>query len=89
MEKLTIFVQRNCPYCRRALAWQQELTADDPALAAVPVEVIDELEQPALADRYDYYYVPSYFIGSEKLHEGAVTRQQVEQPLRQAAGRKD
>ena len=83
MEKLTIFVQRNCPYCRRALAWQQELTADD------PVEVIDELEQPALADRYDYYYVPSYFIGSEKLHEGAVTRQQVEQLLRQAAGRKD
>lgn len=55
----------------------------------MPVEVIDELEQPALADRYDYYYVPSYFIGSEKLHEGAVTRQQVEQLLRQAAGRKD
>ena len=32
-------------------------------------ERINEMEQPELADRYDYYANPSMFIGREKIYE--------------------
>ena len=35
------------------------------------VEFIDESAQPELAERYDYYRVPSFFLGTEKLYEAS------------------
>ena len=31
--------------------------------------MIEESEDPVTADAYDYYYVPTMFIGDEKLYE--------------------
>ena len=77
MKKLTYFYMRGCPYCRAADGWLNELRAEDPRYAAVEIERVEENEQRALADSYDYYYVPSFFIGSRKLHEGAATREKI------------
>lgn len=69
MSGLTIFYLPGCPYCanaRRALA---ELCAGREEYAAVPVEWIDESEEYELAESYDYYYVPSAYLGREKLFE--------------------
>lgn len=68
MNQLTIFVMQGCPYCRNAQRAVEELTAGG-AYPEVAVEWIDENEQPEVAERYDYYYVPSVYAGEEKLYE--------------------
>jgi glutaredoxin len=75
MKKITMFVMESCPYCKQALRWMEELFAENSAYTAIEIEKIDELVHPDIADRYDYYYVPTYYVGSEKLHEGAASRE--------------
>ena len=43
-------------------------------MGKIPVKMIDENKESALADKYNYYYVPSYFIGDTKLFEGHAER---------------
>lgn len=69
--KLTVFVLPGCPYCAQARELIAELRAENPAYAAIELDVIDESAESALADRYDYYRVPSFFIGEEKLYEAS------------------
>ena len=84
MKDTTMFMMPSCPYCRQALQWQRELMEEYPELAAVTVRMIDEQKEPAYAEQFDYYYVPTYYVGEEKLHEGAATREIVERVLRAA-----
>lgn len=37
-----------------------------------------------MADSYDYYYVPTLYVAGEKVHEGGIFPDEVEQILRQA-----
>ena len=69
MKKLTLFYLTDCPYCHYAQRALAELTAENPAYQAVPIEWIEERQQPDVAARYDYYYVPSIFAGQVKLYE--------------------
>ena len=69
MEKLTVFYLENCPYCRGARRAVEALLAENPALREAELEWIEESRCPDVADRYDYYRVPSVFRGREKLYE--------------------
>ena len=69
METLTLFYLENCPYCRNARAALEALRSRDPAYGTVEVALIEESRQPELADRYDYFRVPTIFAGEEKLYE--------------------
>ena len=69
MQKLTLFYLETCPYCRNARAALEALRSANPDYAAVEVELIEESRQPEVADRYDYYRVPSLFAGETKLYE--------------------
>ena len=71
MEKLTLFHLNDCPYCRYARKALAELAAENPAYQALPIEWIEERQQPELAAQYDYYYVPSLFAGQRKLYEAS------------------
>ncbi|MBE6196443.1 MAG: glutaredoxin [Rikenellaceae bacterium] len=82
MAKLTLFYLRNCPFCKRALQYIDELKAEHEELRAIEIEMIEESEQPEVADRYDYYYVPTLYLGEEKLHEGGIYKEEVEALLR-------
>ncbi len=84
MKDVLLFVLRGCPYCKEALKWQEELRAEDPALAALDIRMVDERQEAALAESYDYYYVPCYFVDGVKMHEGAATKEKVEAALRSA-----
>lgn len=84
MKEVMLFVLKNCPYCVEALKWQEELMEEYPELREIPVRVVDERKEAALADSYDYYYVPCYFVGGVKMHEGAASREKVENALRSA-----
>ena len=77
MKPITLFVLKYCGYCRRARQHLDSVLAEQPELAAVPLTVIDEAEQRELARQYEYYYVPTFYIGDEKVHEGPVSREQV------------
>ena len=46
-----------------------ELKAWDDRYRAIEMDWMEESEQPEVAERYDYYSVPTMFIGSEKLYE--------------------
>ena len=61
-----------------------ELIEEHPEFAAVEIETIDEKQNAELADSYDYFYVPTYYVEGEKLHEGVPTKEQIEAVLRAA-----
>ena len=69
MAAVTIFYQTFCPYCRMAKRAVEALRAESPACAAVDITWVEETRHRALADRYDYWYVPSVYLGEEKLYE--------------------
>ncbi len=47
--------------------------------------MIDEKLQPEEADKCDYFYVPCFFVGDEKVHEGAVDAEKVKAVFEKAA----
>lgn len=84
MKKVLMFHFSSCPYCRAAMNYLQELTSEYPELAIVEIEKIDEKIHPEIADKYDYWYVPTFYIDGQKVHEGACSKKIVENVLRNA-----
>lgn len=78
MKKITMFMFASCPHCQRALALMAQLKEEHPNYAQIPFEMVDEQLDPVRAEQYDYWYVPSYFVGDEKLHEGTATKEQIQ-----------
>lgn len=77
MKDILMFTMASCPYCRQAHRWMDELLGENPDYAAIKITCIDEVEQPELADTYNYYYVPTFYVGDVKLHEGAATKEKI------------
>ena len=71
MKTLTLFYLEDCPYCRNAKRALAELVREQPEYGRVSVEWVEESRQPERAARYDYYYVPTVFAGTEQLYEAS------------------
>ena len=84
MKKITMFVLESCPYCREALRFIDELYKTDERYRGIPLEKIDEREHPEIANKYDYYYVPTFYIGEKKAHEGAASLKAVKRVFDEA-----
>jgi len=84
MKKIKLFKLKYCPYCVQAMQYLQEYMERNPACTSLEIEIIDEGEEKKRAAQYDYYYVPTFYLDTVKVHEGAVTRQQVEKILEDA-----
>jgi thiol-disulfide isomerase/thioredoxin len=80
---IKLFYLKNCPYCRQAFAFIDELKQQE-AYKNVEIVLIEETELPEIAEAYDYYYVPTFYVDEDKKHEGAVTREQVEAVFKEA-----
>lgn len=80
MKEVKLFYLKNCPFCKRALAYIDELQTQD-AYRDIKIEMIEESEQAELADSFDYYYVPTFYIDGEKIHEGGIYKDEVEELL--------
>jgi hypothetical protein len=65
-----------------------ELKKQD-AYRDVEIEMIEESEEPEIADSYDYYYVPTYYVDGVKEHEGAAEFEEVEAVFRKAVEQED
>lgn len=81
MKKVVLVHYNTCPYCHQAFDFLNTLKPKYPNVA---VELIDERKYPQIADKYDHYYVPAFFIDGENVLEGAVTIEQIESVLRKA-----
>lgn len=84
MKPVKLFYLKNCPFCKKALRYIEEVKAAHPELAAVEIEMIEESEESQTADKYDYYYVPTFYVGGVKVHEGGIYPDEVEAVLRKA-----
>ncbi len=71
MKTLTLFYLETCPYCIMADRAIKELYAEDPKYREVSFDRVEESHSPKIADRYDYYYVPTVFDGKTKLYEAS------------------
>jgi len=78
MKSIKLFILRSCPFCIQALDWQEKILNENPQYKEIPIEIIDENEEYELAESYDYFYVPSYYIDEVKVHEGVATREKIE-----------
>lgn len=86
MKEITMFYLESCPYCDFAFQYMKELGEENPEYAKIPVKIINEAEQMELAKTYDYYYVPCYYIGDEKILEGVVNKAGVKRLFDMALG---
>ncbi|NBJ04755.1 thioredoxin [Alistipes sp. Z76] len=84
MKRVKLFYLKNCPFCKKALRYIEELKAEHAELAAVDIEMIEESELPDVADKFDYYYVPTFYVDGVKEHEGGIYPEEVERILRKA-----
>ena len=84
MKEITMFMFEGCPHCKKARQMMDQLKAAHPEYQAVPFRMIDEKKEPDVAAAYDYYYVPTFYVGGEKLHEGTVTTEDVEKVFQAA-----
>lgn len=72
MKKLTVFHLSHCPHCLKAKNILAELSKEE-AFQEISYEWVEEREEAERAAKYDYYYVPTFYLGNEKLHEGKVS----------------
>ncbi|MEG0752017.1 MAG: thioredoxin family protein [Oscillospiraceae bacterium] len=78
MKEVVKFVMAGCPHCRRATNIERELIARHPEYSDVQIETVDENEQADRANACDYYYVPTYYVGGVKIHEGVPSEEKIE-----------
>lgn len=77
MKDLTMFYLESCPYCKRARGYMEELKQENPQYAEIPVKMVEERQQKELADSFDYYYVPCYYLEGDKIAEGSIDKEGV------------
>ena len=83
MKPIKLFYQARCPFCKRAFNYIDELKKR-PEYKDIVIETIEETEHPDIADQYDYYYVPTFYIADEKVHEGGIYPNEVEAIFKKA-----
>ncbi|MGL5637304.1 MAG: glutaredoxin family protein [Bacteroidales bacterium] len=79
MKKITVFYQPLCPFCKNVFKYIKELTSENIEFENIEWEFIDELKEPELADRFDYYYVPTFYYNGKKIHEGGIFKDEVKE----------
>lgn len=79
-----MFITDWCPYCKKAFSIMEDLKKTNPEYASIEVKIIDEEREPAIAKKYDYYYVPTYFVNGIKVHEGVPTKDIVRRVFEEA-----
>lgn len=72
-----MFIFDGCPHCRNAQKMIAEIFAEHPEYEKIPFTVIDENKNPEIADKYDYYYVPTIYTDEEKIMEGVPTKEAI------------
>lgn len=84
MKPVLLFIMKTCPYCQKAISWVDELKQENDKFRDIKIEMIDETLHPEIADKYDYYYVPTFYVDGVKVHEGAADKNAIHNVLAKA-----
>lgn len=90
MKKITWFYMNGCPYCRNAQKAYDVLVKEHPEFQNIEIRKVNENEEVAFANAHDYYYVPTLYVGNEKVYEADPSqgydeiREHVEEALKAA-----
>lgn len=84
MKEVTMLILRDCPYCQRAFAYIEQYKEKHPDSKDVSFIIIDEEKEPERASQFDYWYVPTFFVGGEKIHEGVTDVQLIDDVFQKA-----
>lgn len=68
MELLFIYMD-GCPYCKLAGEVLEDLYAGHPEYKKIPLVKVNENREPEKLKGRNYYYVPTFFYGEEKIYE--------------------
>jgi thiol-disulfide isomerase/thioredoxin len=77
MKAVKLFYLERCPFCNKAFGFIEELKKED-RYKDIEIETIEESVYPEIAEMYDYYYVPTFYIDEKKVHEGGIFKDEVE-----------
>ena len=83
MKPITLFYLENCSFCKKAEAAIGEFQKQD-RYKDIEINRIEESVHPEIADKYDYYYVPTFYIDGKKVHEGGIFPDEVKALLEKA-----
>jgi glutaredoxin len=75
-----------CPHCKKAIAMMEEILDAHPEYRQIPLKRIDETREVDYANKFDYYKVPTFYVGDKKLHEGIPTKAAVMKVFIEAFG---
>lgn len=84
MKEVTLLIMKACPYCVMAKRYMKKIFKENPEYKDVPLRIVDENVEIDVASKFDYYYVPTYFVDGEKVHEGVPTKQIVKEVFKAA-----
>ncbi|MDR2384875.1 MAG: thioredoxin family protein [Tannerella sp.] len=76
MRPVKLFYLERCPFCKRAFAYIEELKKEE-RYKDIVIETIEESFHPEIAELYNYYYVPTFYIDERKEHEGGIFKEEV------------
>lgn len=72
MKDITMFYLTDCGYCAKAHKAMDELMEAHPEYKALKITKIEEDEQPEIANQYDYFATPTFYVGKDKIFEAHV-----------------
>ncbi len=84
MKEVKMFYLESCPHCKRARKMVEALKTKNPEYSGVEIEMIEESQNVQAANAHDYYYVPAFYVGGVKVHEGVPTFEKIENVLKEA-----
>lgn len=80
MHEIKLFYLPHCPYCKKTMNELKDLL-NDSKYSSLNIRFIDEEKEKELANSYNYYYVPTIYIGDNKELEGKFTKEELEKTL--------
>ncbi|MDO4701506.1 MAG: thioredoxin family protein [Erysipelotrichaceae bacterium] len=83
MKQVKLFYLRMCPYCLKALKYLEELKKEE-RYKDIEIEMIEENKHPEIANQYNYYYVPTFYVDEVKVFEGKPTLEDIKRVLDQS-----
>ncbi|MBQ6053185.1 MAG: thioredoxin family protein [Clostridia bacterium] len=84
MGEILYFYLSSCPHCSKADRIIRSVVERYPEFKQVKIRKIEESLKPEIADKYDYYYVPCFFVNGKKIFEGPASVEKVCDAFREA-----
>lgn len=86
MKPVYMMVTSWCPYCKQAKSILKEVLEEHPEWSSLEISIIDEeKEKEKLKPFFNYYYVPTVYVGEEKSFEGVPSKELIVTALETAA----